>query len=131
MGHEAEVLDIDKKDIDSATFREMAKAAIIKRLKRNPIDGIRQIFSIGFHMITGRLLRRTPSYIEQSRQTSRENAFKEFWENAINHSEHIPLENLDSTPMEYEALIAGSDQIWNYTRTSYLNPYFLTFAKMV
>lgn len=129
MGHEAEVLDIDKKDIDSATFREMAKAAIIKRLKRNPIDGIRQIFSIGFHMITGRLLRRTPSYIEQSRQTSRENAFKEFWENAINHSEHIPLENLDSTPMEYEALIAGSDQIWNYTRTSYLNPYFLTFAK--
>lgn len=129
MGHKAEALDIDKKDIDSATFRTMAKDAIIKRIKRNPIDGIWQIITIGSRMMLAKFIHYEPSELEKARKIAREKAFLEFWDNAITHSKHIPLENLDSTPMEYEALIAGSDQIWNYTRTSYLEPYFLTFAK--
>lgn len=129
MGHDARVLDIDKKEIDRTTFKEMARKAITKRLSHNPVRGGYAIIALGFRLVFSKLSHKNESDTERIRRESREHAFREFWENAINHTSHIELENLGSTPMPYDALIAGSDQIWNYTRTSYLDPYFLTFAK--
>lgn len=124
LGFDAEVLDIDKVEIDAATFREMAFAAIIKRLRQNPINGFLSVFKIAFRMLG----RRKMTEKERNRKDRREKAFAEFWENGIKHTEYIPLDKLSEAAEKYDALIAGSDQIWNYTRTSYLDPYFLSFA---
>lgn len=124
LGFDAEVLDIDKVEIDAATFREMAFAAIIKRLRQNPINGFLSVFKIAFRMLG----RRKMTEKERNRKDRREKAFAEFWENGIKHTEYIPLDKLSEVAEKYDALIAGSDQIWNYTRTSYLDPYFLSFA---
>lgn len=124
LGFDAEILDIDKVEIDAATFREMAFAAIIKRLRQNPINGFLSVFKIAFRMLG----RRKMTEKERNRKDRREKAFAEFWENGIKHTEYIPLDKLSEAAEKYDALIAGSDQIWNYTRTSYLDPYFLSFA---
>lgn len=125
LGYNAEVLDIDKVEIDRKTFREMAVKAMIRRLKDNPVVGFLDVmrliikFSKG-HKIIGQH--------EQERQKAREKAFYDFWANYIVHTHHIPLDELYNNPPLFDSFIAGSDQIWNYTRTSYLDPYFLTFA---
>lgn len=126
LGFSAEVLNIDKVEIDGKTFREMACGAILKRLRKNPIEGILSIAQIAFRMLFR--TKRRKSTTEIARQKSREDAFLEFWENEIIHTEYIPLDKLSESSGKYDILIAGSDQIWNYTRTSYLDPYFLTFA---
>lgn len=126
LGFSAEVLNIDKVEIDAKTFREMALGAIHKRLRKNPLEGILSIAQIAFRILFR--AKRGKSTTEIARQKSREDAFLEFWENEIIHTEYIPLDKLSESSGKYDILIAGSDQIWNYTRTSYLDPYFLTFA---
>lgn len=126
LGFSAEVLNIDKVEIDAKTFREMARGAILKRLRKNPIGGILSIAQIAFRILFR--TKRGKSATEIARQKSREDAFLEFWKNEIIHTEYIPLDKLSESAGKYDILIAGSDQIWNYTRTSYLDPYFLTFA---
>lgn len=129
LGYDAEVLDIDKKDIDATTFREMARKAIIRRIKANPLKGCAEILSIIIRMLKSRYIH-TQEAVKRNRQEARESAFREFWKNEITHSGHIKHQVLEEFVKTngYKALIAGSDQIWNYTRTSCLDPYFLMFA---
>lgn len=128
MGYDAEVLDIDKVEIDSATFREMAIKAIVKRIKRNPVSGLASVVYIAYNILKNKVM--GGGAVTLLRRSQRESAFEEFWQNAIRHSEYIPIDELQNSELTkgYDALIAGSDQIWNYTRTSFLDPYFLTFA---
>lgn len=125
LGYEAEVLDIDKIEIDKKTFREMAIKAIAKRLKSNPIIGFYDVIKL---IIQFTKRRKNFGQYEFERKKDRENAFYDFWMNYIIHTDHIPLNELYDNPPKFNSFIAGSDQIWNYTRTSYLDPYFLTFA---
>lgn len=131
MGYDAEVINIDKVEIDAATFREMALKGIVRRLKRNPISGMASIIHIAVNMLRNKWMGGVnDGGAVSSRQARRQDAFKEFWLNAIRHSPYVPLSELYDSEVakKYDVLIAGSDQIWNYTRTSYLDPYFLTFA---
>ena len=57
--------------------------------------------------------------------------FIDFFEKYIRHSKkHYTIEEIrDATNLDYDAYIAGSDQIWNYMHTDNLDVYFLEFAK--
>lgn len=125
MGFHAECINVDKVPIDAKTFRQMAIKAIVNRFKNDPVQAVPQVLSLVYKIIIGKLNKKEKTYL----QSDRENAFEEFFNNAIRHTQHYTLEELYNAETDYSVLIAGSDQIWNYTRTSYLDPYFLTFAK--
>ncbi len=121
-GFEAEVLDIDHVGMDKKTYREMIVRGILSRLKHNPAKGIADIVSIAFKMF------RNKNLTVNANKTLREAAFSEFWDNAITHSKHIDVDRISTETGKYDVLIAGSDQIWNYLRTSNLAVYFLNFS---
>lgn len=56
--------------------------------------------------------------------------FDDFFERYVTHSsEYYTLEGLRHIKhLPYQTMVAGSDQIWNYKQTRYLDVFFLNFA---
>ena len=55
--------------------------------------------------------------------------YTQFFNEKIKHSsKYYTLKNVYTEDMPYDVYVAGSDQIWNYMHTDYLDVYFLEFA---
>lgn len=126
LGYDAEVINLEKRNIDMKRNPDVILGAVKQRLKN---EGFKAIVSIFRKMM------------ETKKRIGDENAFKEinekkhllfekFFEEKVRHSaKYYTLDEISSTTdLKYDVYIAGSDQIWNYIHTDRLDVYFLMFA---
>ena len=127
MGADAEVIHVEKeKGVLESSLRTISNA-IIKRYK---MYGIIKGTIKTKELIENKLaLKKTlKSNIDKIKE--KKVIFDDFWNTFIRHSEkYYTLEELrDVKRLPYDTIVAGSDQIWNYMQTRYLDVFFLKFA---
>ena len=126
LGFDAEVINLEKRNIDMKRNPDVILGAIKQRFKN---EGFKAFVSI------------SRKFKETKKRIVDESAFKEidakkhllfekFFEEKVKHSsKYYSLDDISSTSdLDYDVYIAGSDQIWNYIHTDRLDVYFLMFA---
>lgn len=126
MGYDAEVINLEKRDIDMKRNPEVIRGAIKQRFKK---DGIKAVFSVASKV------KEVCSRIVYERKFKKEMAnkhllFEKFFKDKVRHSsKYYTLDEIaEVEDLPYDVYIAGSDQIWNYIHTDRLDVYFLMFA---
>lgn len=126
MGFDAEVINLEKRNIDMKRNPDVIIGAIKQRFKR---EGLGAIISI-YRKIkeTKRRIKDETEYKE--RNIRKHKLFERFFNEKIKHSDkYYSLNDISTTTsLPYDTYIAGSDQIWNYIHTDRLDVYFLMFA---
>ena len=127
MGYDAEVINLEKRDIDMKRNPDVIKGAIVQRFKK---DGVVKAFVSIFKKILevrNRIKAEKKFSIEIA---NKHKLFEKFFEEKIKHSSrYYTLDDISTTnDLPYDIYIAGSDQIWNYIHTDRLDVYFLMFA---
>lgn len=127
MGYDAELIDLEKKEKDLASNKASIIPAIRNRFKVYGWKAPWEIMKLCFDV----LQRKISAKENETNQEEKHKLFIEFFEKNIRHSaKHYTLEEIRTTKdLDYDVYIAGSDQIWNYMHTDYLDVYFLEFAK--
>lgn len=127
MGYDAELIDLEKKEKDLASNKASIIPAIRNRFKVYGWKALWEIMKLCFDV----LQRKISAKENETNQEEKHKLFIEFFEKNIRHSaKHYTLEEIRTTKdLDYDVYIAGSDQIWNYMHTDYLDVYFLEFAK--
>lgn len=125
-GWNAEVIDLEKRVKDLSSSRDAILPAIKNRFKvygwRAPIYILIKIIDVLKAKIN-----------EKSNEEYRarfHQMFVDFFNKYTSHSPcYYTLDEIRSTKhLDYDVYIAGSDQIWNYMHTDYLDVFFLEFA---
>ncbi|MEY8589121.1 polysaccharide pyruvyl transferase family protein [Phocaeicola sartorii] len=125
LGYDAEIIDLEKQNKDISTSVSTIVPAIINRFK---IYKLKAPFKI-IQLILDVLKRKRAAERYQLEIKKKHVLFTSFFENKIKHSaRHYKLKDVYSVDMPYDVYVAGSDQIWNYMHTDYLDVYFLMFA---
>jgi hypothetical protein len=127
LGYDAELIDLEKKEKDLASNKASIIPAIRNRFKVYGWKAPWEIMKLCFDV----LQRKISAKENETNQEEKHKLFIEFFEKNIRHSaKHYTLEEIRTTKdLDYDVYIAGSDQIWNYMHTDYLDVYFLEFAK--
>ena len=127
MGYNAELINLEKKEKDLASNTASILPAIKNRFR---VYGWRAPWEI-LNLCIDVLQRKISAKENKVNQEKKHKLFIDFFENNIRHSsKHYTLEEIrKSEDLDYDVYIAGSDQIWNYMHTDYLDVYFLEFAK--
>lgn len=124
LGYNAEVLDLEKqnKDIFSSSF---IIPAIVNRFKKYGIKAPYRILQLVYDVIQRKkTMKKFAMEIEKKHQL-----FIQFFNENIKHStKYYTLKSVYTEDMPYDVYVAGSDQIWNYMQTNFLDVYFLEFA---
>lgn len=126
LGFDAEVVNLEKRNIDMKRNPDVILGAIKQRFKNEGFKAFVSIFR---------------KFKETKKKIGDESAFKEinekkhllfekFFEEKVKHSaKYYSLDDISTTTdLKYDVYIAGSDQIWNYIHTDRLDVYFLMFA---
>ena len=125
LGYDAEVINLEKRNIDMKRNPDVIKGAIKQRFKK---EGTRALVSIFKKLIdTCKRIKDEKKYkdINQKKHL----LFENFFETKIKHSSrYYTLDEITTANLDYDTYIAGSDQIWNYIHTDRLDVYFLMFA---
>lgn len=127
MGYDAEVIDLEKRNIDMKKNPDVIKGAIFQRLKKEGL--FKAVVSISKKVFEVRKrIRAEKQFAVQ--KANKHKLFESFFERKVKHSaKHYSLDEISSTTdLSYDTYIAGSDQIWNYIHTDRLDVYFLMFA---
>lgn len=126
LGYDAEVINIEKRDVDMKKNPDVIKGAIIQRFKK---EGIKAIYSILKKIFEVRK-RIVAEKKNKDKIANKHKLFERFFEEKIKHSDkYYTLDAITTaTDLPYDIYIAGSDQIWNYIHTDRLDVYFLMFA---
>ena len=125
MGHDAEVLDLQK---DAAPQKGIVKEAIISRYKYFGLfkGTIRVI-----QLIKTKYEAKQKKGYDHEKAMLKKKRYDDFFMNYIKHSKkryHVSdLRNAQDIP--WEVIVTGSDQVWNNRQSSYLDVFFLEFAK--
>lgn len=126
LGYYAEVINLEKRDIDMKHNPDVILGAIKQRLKKEGI--INALISIIRKSFEVRKRIKAEKKYQQKIQ-NKHKLFEEFFDNKIKHSSHYyTLDGINNAQLNYDLYIAGSDQIWNYLHTDRLDVYFLMFA---
>lgn len=125
LGYDAEVLDLEKQDKDIASSLSTIIPAVINRFKTYGIKAPFKIIQLVLDVMQRKKAKRKfASEIEKKHQL-----YIQFFNEKIKHSpKYYTLKSVYTEDMPYDVYVAGSDQIWNYMHTDYLNVYFLEFA---
>ena len=127
IGYDAEVVDMEKEaGVVEGTFSTY-KNAIINRYKQFGVfKGTKKIIQL---IVDKYRLKKAYEKNREKAQKKHE-IFNNFFYQMIRHSEkYYTLEELrNAKRLPYDVLIAGSDQIWNYMQTRYLDVFFLMMA---
>ena len=125
MGYDAEVLNLEKQNKDIAFSLSTIIPAIINRFKTYGIKAPWKIFQLFLDVLQRKVaMKKFSSKIEKKHLL-----FIRFFDNKIKHSsKYYTLKSVYTETMPYDTFVAGSDQIWNYMHTDYLDVYFLEFA---
>lgn len=126
MGYDAEVINLEKRDIDMKRNPVVIKGAIAQRFKK---EGVKAVFSVVSKAkeVLSRMI------YERKFKNEMENKhllFEKFFNEKVRHSpKFYTLDEIsEASDLPYDVYIAGSDQIWNYIHTDRLDVYFLMFA---
>ena len=111
MGHEVEIIEFCYNSLDNSH--------LVTRIKRLPIEILKKL---GFR-------NHRPS-LKQTRELPDEHiaAFKAFKNKYIKYSKTVTNKNLFSIVNDYDAIVVGSDQVWNNVEGNKLY-YFFDFGK--
>lgn len=127
LGYDAEVINLEKeKGVIESSFSSY-KNAIFNRYKQyGLIKGSLKIIEL----IKDKYNARKALVANSDKVKERHEIFEDFFNDYIKHSPQFytleEMRNVQSLP--YNILIAGSDQIWNYMQTKYLDVFFLMMA---
>lgn len=123
MGHDSEVIDFDRVPITAKQKELLYKRAIFQRL-RYGVMGAFDVVGLIVQMLLRKMIKRN-SCVTESLTRGRD-AFEAFWSD-VPHTRKVQENELSL--LQYDAYIAGSDQIWNWLKTGDLSAYFLSFVK--
>lgn len=127
QGWDAEVIDLEKRVKDLSKSKDAIIPAIINRFKvynwKAPYFILKKIVDVW------RKKRHDNNNKEYKKQFHQ--LFEDFFNKYTKHSEkYYTLDEIRVTEkLPYDTYIAGSDQIWNYMHTDFLDVFFLEFAK--
>lgn len=127
LGYDTEVINLEKeKGVIESSFSSY-KNAILNRYKQyGLIKGSLKIIEL----IKDKYNARKAFAANSDKVKERHKIFELFFNDYIKHSTKFytleEMRNIQSLP--YNVLIAGSDQIWNYMQTRYLDVFFLMMA---
>lgn len=127
LGYDAEVINLEKeKGVIESSFSSY-KNAILNRYKQyGLIKGSLKIIEL----IKDKYNARKAFAANSDKVKERHKIFEKFFNDYIKHSTKFytleEMRNIQSLP--YNVMIAGSDQIWNYMQTRYLDVFFLMMA---
>ena len=126
LGYDAEVINLEKRNIDMKRNPDVILGAIKQRFKQ---EGVFAIVSIVRKFLETKK-RITDEDKYKAINENKHKLFENFFENKVRHSEkYYSLDEIsNATDLKYDVYIAGSDQIWNYIHTDRLDVYFLMFA---
>ena len=125
LGYDAEVLDLEKQNKDISSSISTIIPAILNRFK---VYGIKAPYKI-LQLVYDVIQRKRAKKKFATNINEKHLLFTKFFEDKIKHSPvHYTLGDVYTKEMSYDAFVAGSDQIWNYMHTDYLDVYFLEFA---
>ena len=128
LGADAEVLYIEKEKWALQGSYQMILKAIRKRFQ---MFGIREGTLKTVALIKDKLAVRKADKLNRDKQSHRAEIFDSFFKNYIRHSvKYYTLDELREGKLDvhYDVMVAGSDQIWNYMQTHYLDVFFLDFV---
>ena len=127
LGYDAEVINIEKeKGVLESSFRSY-RDAIINRYKRyGLIKGTMKVAEL----VKGKYDTRKAFVANSEKVEERHKIFEAFFDTYIKHSDQFyTLEDMRQIQkLPYDVMIAGSDQIWNFMQTRYLDVFFLMMA---
>lgn len=127
LGYDAEVVDLEKEQGVLESSFSTYKNAITNRYKQFGIlKGTLSIISL----IKNKLSEKIAHKNNIAKINERHKIFERFFNTHIKHSDRFykieEMRHIQSLP--YDVMIAGSDQIWNYMQTKYLDVFFLMMA---
>ena len=126
LGYDAEVINLEKRDVDMKRNPDVIKGAVIQRFKKEGIKAFASIIRKAKE-VRGRIAaeKRFKKEIENKHLL-----FEKFFDEKVKHSrKYYTLDEItNDNDLPYNVYIAGSDQIWNYIHTDRLDVYFLMFA---
>lgn len=128
LGADAEVIHVEKEKWAMQGSWATILAAILKRYR---MFGLIKGTSKTVSLIRAKMEVRNANRQNLDKTIQKEKIFGSFFENYIKHSsKYYKLAELQSgkTNLDYDLIVAGSDQIWNYMQTHYLDVFFLMFA---
>ena len=127
MGFDAEVLNLEKRNVDLKRNPVVIKGAIMQRIKKE--GAFKAFFSVMKKILEvyGRI-KAEKKFADKEKKKHK--LFECFFEKKIRHSEKFYTldEVCSDETLPYDVYIAGSDQIWNYIHTDRLDVYFLMFV---
>lgn len=127
LGYDAEVIDLEKENGVLESSFSTYKNAILNRIKVYGL--LRGIIKVSELIIdkynVKKSAKKYSNLIERKHKI-----FDSFFCNFIKHSsKYYTLDEIRKIEhMPYNIMIAGSDQIWNYMQTNYLDVFFLMMA---
>lgn len=128
LGADAEVIHVEKEKWAMQGSWATIIAAILKRYR---MFGLIKGTSKTVSLIRAKMEVRNANRQNLDKNIQKERIFDSFFDNYIKHSSKFyKLTDLQSgkTDLDYDLIVAGSDQIWNYMQTHYLDVFFLMFA---
>ena len=125
LGYDAEVLDLEKQNKDISSSLSTIIPAIVNRFKTYGINAPYKILQLVWDVIQRKKAKKSFAAEIQKKHE----LYTKFFNEKIKHSsKYYTLKNVYMEDMSYDVYVAGSDQIWNYMHTDYLDVYFLEFA---
>lgn len=126
-GYDAEVIDLEKRVKDLSRSKDTILPAIKNRFK---VYGWKAPLSIGSKFIEV-VKKNIHNSQNKEYKVKFHQLFLDFFDQYTKHSDkYYTLEEIRETVnLPYDTYIAGSDQIWNYMHTDFLDVFFLEFAK--
>lgn len=127
MGFDSEVIHVEKETgMMDSSMRTIFNAIANRYKYYGLIKGTAKVISLVNSTFA---VRKSESKNIKLRE-QKKSIFDDFFNNCVVHSkDYYTLDELSIIDkMPYDAIVAGSDQIWNYMQTRHLNIFFLEFA---
>lgn len=125
LGYDAEVLDLEKQNKELSSSLSTIIPAIVNRFKTYGIKAPYKILQLVWDVIQRKKAKKQFAVDIQKKHE----LFTRFFDEKIKHSPiYYTLKSVYVEDMPYDVYVAGSDQIWNYMHTDFLDVYFLEFA---
>ena len=127
LGYDAEVVDMEKETGVLEGSFSTYKNAIVNRYRQFGLfKGTKKVIQL----VIDKYQSKKAYNKNQDKVQKKHEVFDNFFYQEIRHSDKFytlnELRNISKMP--YDVLIAGSDQIWNYMQTHYLDVFFLMMA---
>lgn len=127
FGYDAEVIDLEKKTKDLSKSPRNIVRSIVNRFK---LYGLVRGFQSVYKLINTKIRLKLSQKQNASLAEKKHRIFIDFFDAHIKHSQrYYTYDDMYSAKFEYNAFVAGSDQIWNYMHTDHLDVFFLMFVQ--